>query len=524
MSLGRPGPVASPARLWARSLTFRVVATSVVATVVVLAVTGWLLLEQSTRGILEAKSTESVAEASAVMLGMQQELRTTDLRSANVNELLVGLARQASDRGTLGGQFSLVLQGPVSDIASSGLDVRSVPAALRESVRRGSPDGMFTSPTEIRYTDGRTPEPGLVVAGSVGSEATGFYPVYFLFTMHQEQSSLQLVQQAALVTAAVLMPLVAFIVFAISQQILRLVRKARRAAERLAAGHLDERMNVEGPEDTAGLARSMNHMADELAKKIAELEELSVVQHRFVSDVSHELRTPLTTVRMAADVIYEERDEFSPMAARSAELLSRELDSFETLLTDLLEISRFDAGAAVLALEETDLVELVRGEVAAQQPLASAYSSDLVVDAPTECIACVDSRRVRRIVANLLSNAIEHGEGREITIHVRGDEQAAAVAVRDHGIGFESADADKVFARFWRADPSRYRAVGGTGLGLSIALENAQLHSGWLDAWGEPGGGAQFRLTLPCDPHTELTRSPWPLVPPDRTPAALGTS
>jgi len=134
---------------------------------------------------------------------------------------------------------------------------------------------------------------------------------------------------------------------------------ARRIAERLAAGKLEERMQVRGTDDLARLAVSFNKMASNLQRQIRRLEELSRLQRRFVSDVSHELRTPLTTVRMAADLLHESRDQFDPISRRSVELLQNELNRFEELLADLLEISRFDAGAAALDLEDVDLRDIV---------------------------------------------------------------------------------------------------------------------------------------------------------------------
>jgi len=114
-----------------------------------------------------------------------------------------------------------------------------------------------------------------------------------------------------------------------------------------------------------------------------------------------------------------------------------------------------------------------------------------------------------------LTNAIDHGEGRPIDVTIASDEEAVAVTVRDHGIGFEAELSGRVFDRFWRADPSRARAAGGTGLGLAISLEDARLHRGWLSAWGRPGKGAQFRLTLPRGPEVTLNSSPLPIIPVD---------
>lgn len=497
---------------WSRSLPFRVVVTTLVASLTILAATGWFLMEQSSRGILDGKKHASLAEASVVLDGMQRDLRTVNLRTVSINERLTQLARDAAYRGSVGNQYYVVVAGPVSAIGSAGLDYSSVPGALRDAVKR---DGIYSEPTEIRFTDARPAVPGLAIGSALLAPGGERYPVYFLFTNAAEAETLAVVQRATLVAALIVLVGVVATVYLIARQVLRPIRAARLAAERLAAGHLDDRMAVVGTEDLASLARSMNRMATELDRKISELEDLSAVQQRFVSDVSHELRTPLTTVRMAADVLYEQRDEFDPLATRSTELLSAELDRFEVMLTDLLEISRFDAGAAELSVEEVDLCQVAAEELRAHQRLAEGYGTTLVLDAPAPCMAEVDTRRIRRILRNLIANAIEHGEGRNVEVRVRGDDKAVAIAVRDHGVGFSAAQAHQVFNRFWRADPARRRTVGGSGLGLSIALGDARLHGGWLNAWGRPGRGAQFRLTVPRRAGGAVVSSPLPVVPED---------
>jgi two-component system sensor histidine kinase MtrB len=120
---------------------------------------------------------------------------------------------------------------------------------------------------------------------------------------------------------------------------------------------------------------------------------------------------------------------------------------------------------------------------------------------------------VERILRNLLVNAVEHGEGRDVVVTVAADMGAAAVAVRDHGVGLAPGEEQLVFERFWRADPSRARTVGGTGLGLAISLEDARLHGGWLQAWGDKGRGSVFRLTLPRTAGQPIVGSPLPLGP-----------
>jgi two-component system sensor histidine kinase MtrB len=501
-----------PRRLWSRSLPFRVVVSTVAAALGVLVGTGWFLIDQSTRGVLEGKKQSSLAEASVVLDALQRELSTTNLRTASINERLTQLAREAAYRGSVGNQYYVVVEGPVSDIGSIGLEGSSVPESVRSAVATG--DGLWTTPTELRFTDSRAKQPGLAIGTVLVGPSGARYPIYFLFTTEPEQQTLLVVRQATAVTGLIVLFGLVGTVYLMSLLVIRPVRAARLAAERLAAGRLDDRMAVVGTEDLASLATSMNHMAEELDKKITQLENLSRVQQQFVSDVSHELRTPLTTVRMAADVLHAHRDEFEILPARSAELLSAELDRFEELLTDLLEISRFDAGAAELTLDEVDLCKVAAGELLAQRAFAEESGSALILDAPKPCIAEVDTRRIRRILRNLITNAIEHGEGRPISVHVRSDDGAVAIAVRDHGVGFSAAQGHQVFNRFWRADPARTRRVGGTGLGLSIALEDARLHGGWLNAWGRPGQGAQFRLTVPRRSGEALNSSPWPVVPP----------
>src|SRR4051795_912011 len=227
--------------------------------------------------------------------------------------------------------------------------------------------------------------------------------------MSEEQATLSLVRRALFTGGALLLVLVGGITWLVTRQVVTPIRLARRVAERLASGRLEERMHVRGDDDIARLGTSFNQMASSLQKQIRQLEELSRVQRRFVSDVSHELRTPLTTVRMAGDVLYDARNRFDPATGRAAELLQTELDRFERLLVDLLEISRFDAGAALLETEDVNLVDVAHRVAEATEPLARKRGVDIVVRAPDgPCRAEADVRRVERILRNLITNAIDH--------------------------------------------------------------------------------------------------------------------
>ncbi len=489
-----------PVRVWG-SLSVRVVATSLIGSITVLLVGGFLLLQQASLGLRQGKVASSTAEASAALDFIEQAFRNAAPGQATAADTLTKVAVEAVQRGAIA-QYHVVVEGPVSDVLTAGLQVSSVPPALRATVRTAAAGTLtepqlFVTETLVTYDDGRPSVPGLVVGATAIASGSIRYPVYFVFPMTQEASTLAILQQALATTGLGVLAALAAVAYVVARQVSVPVRDARQAAERLASGELSERMPVRGRDDLARLAISMNLMASELQRRIRELEELSRLQQRFVSDVSHELRTPLTTIRLAADLLYESRDDFPPLEQRSAVLMRRELDRFEALLADLLEISRFDAGAAVLNVDDVDVVDLIRNEIDSLATLADSRGSEIRVHSSGPEVAEVDARRVCRVVRNLVTNAIEHGESKPIEVYVAGDADALAITVRDHGIGFKPEDAANVFGRFWRADPARSRVVGGTGLGLAIAQEDVHLHHGHISAWGKPGQGAQFRVALP---------------------------
>ena len=521
-----PRLVRTLARRWRGSLRARVVATTVVLSLVVVALLGTFLDRRIAEGLLSAKRTAALAEAAAGTQYAQQQFDAADPASeAKRDQLAVDVVRRLASGGGQAGRNEILLVGspgasptPASvDFSSSSADAGTLPEALRSAVRTGTghaytsvplpgPDGGPAGPGD--------PVPGLAIGHRVAIPGSGSYELYYLFPLDKEQATLQLVQRSVAVAGIALVLLVGLLAWLVTRQVVTPVRMAARIAERLASGHLQERMPVRGEDDLARLAGSFNAMAASLQRQIRQLEELSRLQRRFVSDVSHELRTPLTTVRMAADLLYESREDFSPAVARSAELLATELDRFEALLVDLLEISRFDAGAASLEPERTDVRAVVQRVVDAAEPLARSTGTALVLQVGEQpCLAEVDARRIERVLRNLVVNALEHGAGRPVLVRVAGDGDAVAVTVRDSGGGLRPGEASLVFNRFWRADPARARRTGGTGLGLSIALEDARLHGGWLQAWGEPGRGAVFRLTLPRRAGGELRSSPLPLRP-----------
>ena len=368
----------------------------------------------------------------------------------------------------------------VPERRSGAIEEASIPDQLRTAVAQQK--ALAYSYTKIRYADGSS-GPGLAVGAPLVIPNLGTYQLFYVYSTEGEQRTLDLVQSSSAFASILLVLLLASIIGFVTRLVLKPVRIAADVAERLAAGRLEERMRVRGEDELARLATAFNSMAGNIKQQIRQLEALSRIQRRFVADVSHELRTPLTTIRMASDLIYENKDELDP---------------------------------AILDAEGVDLRMLTERVVVAAAPLAEGKGSKVTIDQPDEpCLADMDAVRIERVIRNLVVNAIEHGDGKPILVTVGADAESVAVSVRDHGVGLRPGEASLVFNRFWRSDPSRARTIGGSGLGLSIALEDARLHGGWLEAWGEPARGAVFRLTLPRKKGLVLQGSPVPLEPTD---------
>ncbi len=505
-----PSWLTGPRRLWWSSLPLRTVTVTLSSSLVILIVGGFFLVRQATAGIVEAKRTSAVAETTATINRIQGQLRDTDLRTASFYERLNLLADDAASQSD---QYHVLIQGPVSGLISQGVSPDSVPTDLTATV--GESNGMWTAPTTVHYTDHVRPDvPGIVVGSTLWSpEASQSIPVYFIFPETQEVAAVELLRRSVISVGALMALAIAVTTYLATRHISLPIRQASITASKLAKGALDERMVVRGTDDLATLASSMNDMAAQLDLRIGELEKLSSLQQQFVSDVSHELRTPMTTMRMASEMVEANPDD--PVQVRSVELMRAQMERLELLLADLLEISRFDAGAAQLSLEDCDIVDLVRSEISDVTPLADRLGVSIVLVAEAAQTAEVDPRRISRIVRNLVSNAVEHAEGKTVEVTVVGNDCAVGVAVRDHGVGFEAWQAEKVFGRFWRGDPSRVRTVGGSGLGLAISRQDANLHHGWLTAWGRPNQGAYFRLVVPRQPGGVIVKSPLPASPTD---------
>ncbi|CAI9392836.1 MtrAB system histidine kinase MtrB [Microbacterium sp. T2.11-28] len=487
---------------WRRSLRFRTLAVTLGLTALtILVALVWMALAIQ-NDLFESRITQVEASAQQATLAAQ-----TTLDSASIEGNAVALQNVMSDvqntqfRQAATDIYALLrISSAPSVVAPQDVEVGGLGALLSPDLRAAvaaDPDHQYWQSISLPTDDGGT-VPGVVVGQQLVLPEAGAYELYFAYDLASEASTLSFVQATLWGVGLALVVLIGAISWFVLRSVTVPIGQAAETSAKLAAGDLKVRLPVQGEDEFATLGRSFNAMADSIESQIQELAELSLVQQRFVSDVSHELRTPLTTIRLASDMLNDQRTEFDPTTARAAELLHAQVQRFEMLLTDLLEISRYDAGSVQLETEPTSLAHLAEDVIASMEQLADQHGTDVRLVAPGGYSPVdMDPRRVRRIVRNLLGNAIEHGEGRPIVVTVDSDQRSVAVGVRDFGLGMRAEEVERVFDRFWRADPSRKRTIGGTGLGLSIALGDARLHGGRLAVWSELGRGTNFVLTLP---------------------------
>jgi len=515
----------APFRFWRSSLLTRTVAITVALSGLAVTVVGGYMSLTIADSLFSNRENQILSETARATTTAQSlfdnsvtAAGTIDVETANTTAQTA--IRQAQSSPGASGFAILRTPGQITpqtmtSTSTAGLDLTVVSPELRSAVVRETNQVHYQSVT-LRFA-GET-RPGIVSASLLQVPGAGQYELYLIYDLSDVQSTLTLIQQTLIAGSLVLVMAIGLVTFFVVRLAIGPVRRAAKTAERLAQGFLEERLTETGEDVIAVLARSFNKMADSMQRQIVRLANLSQVQQRFVSDVSHELRTPLTTIRLAGDVLHGQKESFSPENARTIELLMTQIERFEIMLTDLLEMSRYDAGAVALEVDEVNLVPLVEDCLDQLTPLAAQKGSQLLLEVrggygESE----VDQRRIRRIVLNFVGNAIDHGEGRPIATFVDSNEEAVAIAVRDWGVGMTPDQVVRVFDRFWRADPSRQRTTGGTGLGLAIAQEDATAHGGRIDVWSEQGVGTCFRLTVPRTPLARWVDSPLPLPPQSET-------
>lgn len=504
-------------RLWCESLQFRALATAGVLMFLSFLAVGWSLSSQIATSLFENQKSQALQESISGFRNVQSVLKSSEMRSdseirRNVSRTLTVLDAGASGKRSwilvpLEGQGK---QGFIPEQSSDkSLNSSSIPTDFKNTVR--DRDGVYWQTSTITtFENNRERTYPVLIVGTHVSIAQN--PSYGLFTVYDMTDSSETIAHINFVLFGgfcALLTVVLSVVWFVTRFVVRPITQTAITAERLAAGDLDQRVSVKGEDQAARLGISFNRMADSLQEKIVQLERLSTLQQRFVSDVSHELRTPLSTVRLGTELLYDSRENMTPMQVRSVELLHGQVDRFQSMLADLLEISRFDAGSAMLTIDTEDFIQVLSNILQEALPHLERTNTKLNVHTNHESIMVdMDRVRIERVLRNLLYNAIEHGESRPIDVYVDANATNLGIAVRDHGIGLSEDEAVQVFNRFWRADTSRKRTLGGTGLGLSIAAEDVRLHGGTLEAWGEKGRGACFTMNLPLVHGAPLGESP----------------
>ncbi|UOQ56455.1 MtrAB system histidine kinase MtrB [Leucobacter allii] len=485
-------PVLGPFRArWRRSLMLRTMTITGLVTGCIILVAGLFLLTSVTDDLYSSRRDQALEDSARATLAAQRWIDASDASDRGALSTLAATVRRTV-QDTSASQMVYLRRQPgqtaFPEAPPSSTTDDMLPEAVSPELARtlaASPDPQHWQSVTFTAADG-TLSPGIVVASTLEFPGgAGTYDLYIGYDLADTQDTLSFIQRTLLITAAAMMAFIGILVWIMTRIVFRPIRAAADASRLLASGVADARMPRQNDEHFDVLSDGFNDMADTLQARIRELDELSEMQQRFVSDVSHELRTPLTTIRLVGEVLQGGADGLEPGQQRAVEVLGDQIERFESLLADLLEISRYDAGRVTLETDATNLVALAHDVVEGLQPLSAGLIEVRALGgyAPVE----VDARRIRRIVSNLVGNAIEHGEGKPIVVAIDSNAQAVAVSVRDWGIGMSAADLEHVFDRFWRADPSRTRTLGGTGLGLAIAQEDAAVHGGILEAWSALG-------------------------------------
>nr|WP_225311489.1 HAMP domain-containing sensor histidine kinase [Microbispora cellulosiformans] len=375
--------------------------------------------------------------------------------------------------------------------SAPALEPGAIPGELRRAVARGEIAWQRVvwqgAPFLIIGT------PLLIVERDRTARVSGI-EVYSARSLLPEQLSIDELAASAWKNGGVALAFAVVLASLATRGVLRPVRELGRAARLLGRGEMRTRIEVRGSDELAEVARTFNDTAAELERHVEQLRAMEADARRFVADVSHELRTPLAALAAVADVLDEEAAGLPEPAGRAARLVSRETLNLTALVNDLIEISRFDSGVAALALNEVDVAELVRATLRVR-----GWSELVRTELPVAVTAWLDPRRVDVVLANLVGNALRHGEP-PVSVRLRADPHWIAVEVRDHGPGLDEAVLPHVFDRFYKASAARARSEG-SGLGLAIARENARLHQGDLTVANAPDGGAVFTLRLPRRAH-----------------------
>ncbi|MEU8680023.1 HAMP domain-containing sensor histidine kinase [Streptomyces sp. NPDC048611] len=466
-----------------RGLRARLVVGFLVVAAVSALTTALLTYQEARNAILQRSQDIAVNDLRAQVNSLAPELPVPPSQ-ADLDSFRVQLERSGKSRDW---DISVHYRG-VRDSGDGSLrgDVE-IPAGLKESVEKRH------VPVFQRVDRGGDPWLliGMPVRQSDG-EASAL-SVYAQLPLYAEESNVEALVSAAQRGALPVLVLTVIPALLAARGVLRPVRGLRQAAGRIAEGKLDTRLEVKGGDELADLSRTFNDMAARLEESMAELRRLESNARRFAADVSHELRTPLAAMTAVTDVLDEDADSLDPDTASAVRLISQETGKLARMVEDLMEVSRFDAGAAALHLDEVDVAETIRKTLQAR-----AWQKRVTAELPAGVRARLDPRRLDVVVANLVGNALHHGgEPVRVRLHApEPDAERLLIEISDSGPGIDPEVLPHVFERFYKADSARARSEG-SGLGLAIAMENVRLHGGVMRAANSPEGGAVFTVDLP---------------------------
>ncbi|WP_449066197.1 ATP-binding protein [Planomonospora algeriensis] len=458
------------------------------------------------RGRLVIAFTVIAVTASALVAGIGYELvknrvieRAEEVAVADVRETLQGT------RVPIGALWPG--DGPPTDLEISALQMslraqsRAVVVVYEDYLYPDGEFGIGDVPADLRArAAGRMVTKRQEIRGGmwlvIGTPVWRVEPIHiaqptgmsvFVFVPLAQEEQLLSGMRRPLATAGAIMLAVALAVALFSaQRVLLPVRRLGSAARALGAGHLDTRLPVRGQDELAELTATFNDTAAALERSVSELRALEAMSRRFVADVSHELRTPLTAMTAVTDMLSEEAERLPREPATAVRLVLREIERLRTLVEQLIEASRFDSGTATLNLETVSVADAVRDCLEIR-----GWSEQVEVEVPAGLAFSVDPPRFDVILANLVGNALRHGEP-PVVVTARATAHGLEVKVRDHGGGIPPADLPHVFNRFYKAG----RRGDGSGLGLSIARSNAQLHGGTISVRPQRPG-TLFTVWLP---------------------------
>ena len=321
-----------------QSLATKVILSTVLLSLGVVWITGSALYSRLSDGIRSTSLNSSLAESRYTFFNAQyQMLISQGLKVEERKKILADIVVKASTQGINEERREVIfLKAPSTHVATISYEMSSniiksssIPKELRARVQK-SPVLEYAYANAI-YNKGE-PSESLFVGERLNIPTGGRYEMYLVFSLKNQTATINLIKNSLLLTGIALLLLIGLITWLVVRQVVKPVREAARISTQFTQGDYSQRMKIESQDEMATLAHSYNEMAASIEQQITRLEHLSRVQQRFVSDVSHELRTPLTTLRMASEVIYNQRESFDPLIARSSELLAAQLDRFEQLL------------------------------------------------------------------------------------------------------------------------------------------------------------------------------------------------